>query len=349
MSKSTETHHPTLGLILLSLGKFGLAVLVVVFIAFGFLIFSSPTGDVAEAEADIWDLFPSQSTKNQKFTKTLEREGMSKPRQFDHNGNQVFFSHMTTRQSPREVMLRFQEAFVREGVNTHFHNTARVPVDPGEVEDLDTIVQGLAGADEFFSGGLVPMMVTRNHMYMVGIDTPEKAENIDDAIIESRIGAVTPPEIVGAFRYLDANREEGSLQTTVTAVWSDEHFDLRKLSTLSQTQGTVHQIEFEVPICQGCSRVTRLSGTGRESNRHTILYRSPHSVNAVISFYENHMMRYGWETDPSTRSLAELHRRELAPQDISQVRAYLRDDQRLTLAVYRDYVDGFTYARIMID
>lgn len=333
----------------LSLLKCGLAGIVVVLIGFGFLVFQSPAGEIAEAEADIWDLFGSERSNTQKFMNTLEREGMSPPRQFDHNGNQIFFSHQTSRESPREVMNRYQRAFYREGVNTYIHDTVREAVPPGEVEDMETLVQGFAGADEFFSGGLVPMQLTRNHMYMVGIDTPQGAKSIDDAVYESRSGTVTPPEIVSAFRYLDATREEGSLTTTITAIWSDDHFDLRKLASLQELEGTVHPIEFEVPVCQACARVTRLSGTGREGHRHTVLYRSPQSVQAVISFYENHMIRYGWAHDPSTRSLAELQRREIAPHQSSQVRTFFRDTQQLTLAVYQDYEDGHTYARIMID
>lgn len=324
--------------------KVGAAGATIVLIALLVVVLDGPRASVQPAEADIWDVFFSQSNKHENFMRALQKEGMAAPREYDYNGNRVYFSHATTSESPREVLHRFQAAFVRENVNTYAHDTIRVPVPVEETQDHDTFLQSMAGADELFSGGLIPVQDTRNYMAMVGAETRQGAAGWEDAMVETQGGAKTPEETVRALRYVDAWREEGSLQTTITAVWSDQALDLSKFRTYAP--GSVIPFEFEVPMCTGCSRISRISGTDEEAGIHAILYRSPNSINATLGFYEREMARYGWEMEPAMRGLATLEQNHVAPYEASQVRSYLRQGQSLTLVVYRDSHDGQTYVSV---
>ncbi|TXD37041.1 hypothetical protein FRC98_09890 [Lujinxingia vulgaris] len=321
--------------------KVGGAGATIALIALLVVVLDGPRAEVQPAQADIWDVFLSQSNKHENFMRALQKEGMSAPREYDYNGNRVYFSHATTSESPREVLERFQRAFVREGVNKIEHHTVREPVAVEDTHDGETFMQAMAGADELFSGGLIPVENTRNYMAMVGAETKKGAADWKEAIVEMQGGAKTPEDTVRALRYVDAFREEGSLNTTITAVWSDQALDLSKFR--NHAPGSVHPFEYKVPVCTGCTRVSRISGTEEEAGIHAILYRSPNSINATLGFYEREMARYGWELEPVMRGLAAMQRERSAPYEVSQVRSYSREGYTLTLIVYRDSYDGQTY------
>ena len=338
--------------LVVGLAKFGLTAVVIAGIAFGFVAFDTPTGDVAEAEADVWSVFTRDVSSHEKFMKVLEQEGMQPPRQYDYNGNQVFFSYDTTRESPRAVMIRYQEAFVREGVNAHFHPGVRNPSTPEEM-DLDTpggqhaMTQAFVGVDDMFTGGMVPVENTRNSVRMVGFQTKGDAGDVAQLLQESESGRRSPDEFIGAIRYMDATREEGSLETTITAVWSDEYLDMEKFRPNTRSTDTVHPIEYEIPACTGCSRVARLSGTEHEADMHNLLYRSRSGVQEVVSFYDRHMGSYGWELEPAMRGLNRLQENGYATEDAAQIRAYIKNGMHLTVVVYPDFETGHTYVKMM--
>ena len=90
-----------------------LGVCAAVIVAIGAVIATFGGDDtVADAEADILALDWLPQSKHQRFVDTLRREGMSQPRSYDWNGNQVFFSTKTTDDSPFQVLRRLQDKFV---------------------------------------------------------------------------------------------------------------------------------------------------------------------------------------------------------------------------------------------
>ena len=339
----------TLGDTIVPLLKLGLTGAIIAAIAFAFVVFDNPRGDIQEAEADLWDVFVRNHTKHERFLRTLEREGMSAPRQYDYNGNQVYFSYQTTRESPQEVLLRYQEALNREGVNDAFFRGAPTEgQDPREIENPEDVILGVHGMEAFFSGSLVPAYTVHNSMAMVGVETKGGAENFLDVLVESRGGSVAPEDLISSFRYIDAFRQDGSLETHVTAVWTDEDFDLRKHRLGDRYgSGTVHPIELEIPVCIGCERVARLSGTGAEANLHSFLWRTRLPDFEVLSFYDRYMGEYGWEPEPPMRGMTSLMDRGYAPYETATVRSYNRGPLNLTLIVYFDYEDGFTYVKAL--
>lgn len=336
----------------LNLGKMILAGAIVAAIGFAFVVFDDPTGEVSTAEADLWSVFTRETSNHTKFMNVLKKEGMEPPRQYDYNGNQVYFSYATTRESPRQVMHRFQEAFVREGLNKHFHPGVRKPVDPGGVE-MGTVaadglaLQSLVGADDLFTGGMIPVVDTRNQMMMVGLQTKGGAKDLMEALSETQGGKLPLENVLGALRYLDATREEGSLQTTITAVWSDEHLDMNKFRSLRQSDRTAHPVEMLIPVCGGCERVARLSGTGDEENMHNLLYRSRRSVHEITRDFDRNMGKYGWQPEPAMNQLNRLQREGYAPDRAAQIRSYMREGLNLTMIIYPDFNEGRTYVKMI--
>ena len=332
--------------------KLGVTGGIICAIAFGFIAFDNPKGEISPAEADVWSVFQKQTSKHEDFMSVLQKEGMQPPRQYDYNGNQVFFSYATTRESPNEVMLRFQEAFVREGVNSHFHPGVREPadpmhLDPQDPEEFGIMMQGMVGADDFFTGGMVPIQNTRNKMAMVGVTTKQDVDSLIAAVVERQGGETLAEDMIGSIRYMDATREQGSLKTTITAVWSDDKLDMRKFRSEVRSEDTVHPIEFEIPTCQGCTRVARFSGTESEQHLHNLLFRSPGSIHEVTSFYDRHMGRYGWELEPAMRGLNLLQQHGYAADNAAQIRSYIKNEMHLTVVIYPDYEDGYTYVKMI--
>ncbi|MFU8803615.1 MAG: hypothetical protein ACNA8W_07395 [Bradymonadaceae bacterium] len=327
-------------------GKVALAGASILAIGFALVVFSSPTGDVAEAEADIWDLFRGPTSKHQNFVQALREEGMSAPRSYDWNGNKVFFSYSTTNETPTEVMGRMQDALARNGVNKRAHFSAREPVPMEEEPDEETFLQAVVGANDFFTGGMIPITTTRNHMAMVGMETKGKAKDLDEFLKEWDGANRDVDSLVGAIRYLDAEREEGSLLTTITATWSDEDFDLTKFQP--HAQGTAHLIDFEIPMCVGCTRVSRISGERHESDYHSLLYQSPTSVAQTAGFYDSAMLSRGWQLDPALRAVLNMQEKDMVYYEGGRMRSYVRDGQKLTLLVYADSHDGSTYVKAQV-
>src|SRR5699024_9378650 len=138
-------------------------------------------------------------------------------------------------------------------------------------------------------------------------------------------------------------------KTTITAVWSDEYLDLNRFDPRSPAsrEGTVHPVELEIPICQGCSRVSRLSGSDREENQHSILYRSGQPISELIRYYVRNMGRYGWQTEPVVKSMNEMLERDLMPSKAAQFRTYRKDDLSLTMIAYYDHTTQSTYVKII--
>lgn len=346
---SDQTSRPQFHQALWGFLKIGVAGAVICAMAVALVIFDSPDGQVSEADADIWHYFAGETSKHEQFVRSLQDEGMSEPREYDYHGNRVFFSYDITNERPRQVLNRFERTFKRNGVNKYIHGTAREPIHPSHVNDEDTLAQGWVGLSEIWTGGMVPVELTRNRLAMVGLETPEGAQELDEVIAETAGGHVAVEDTVGAVRVLEATRDERTNKTTITAVWSDENLDLRKFrpNTRARPEGTSHPFEAEIPICPRCERVSRLSGTEQEEGYHTLLYRSPLPINEVLSFYENRMPQFGWANDPGMRGIVALQQQRMAPVSMeTEFRAYRKDNMLLNAMIYRDEIDGGTYVQM---
>ena len=106
---------------------------------------------------------------------------------------------------------------------------------------------------------------------------------------ESRIRAV---------RQIEAFYDKESGSSAVTAMWSDEDFDLSLASSQDLPDSAARTSAFEK--CDGCQRALSFKGNGRESNYASDVLRVKRSPVQVIEHYVDDLSRKGWK-------LSEIH------------------------------------------
>lgn len=127
-----------------------------------------PTADndgleTKETQADIASFSFLERSNTQKFVDSLDRIGHSEPREYDMNGNQIFFSTWATEKSPKEVYALYQRKFVEEGLNSEVHPT----VPPGEKmlkENIDRLMKATS------KGEIIPYAVSDHKVVMGGAE-----------------------------------------------------------------------------------------------------------------------------------------------------------------------------------
>ncbi len=118
-------------------------------------------------------------------------------------------------------------------------------------------------------------------------------------------------ELFRGFRSIHIRSPEGSDGSTVTAVWSDDTFDLNR--AMSDNQGRYQPMfggkEPAVPVCQGCAHVTRFASNNNESSYETNVFSSDRSPDGVMREYSRQLANKGWKSTEPTRMLNSLFRR----------------------------------------
>jgi len=118
-------------------------------------------------------------------------------------------------------------------------------------------------------------------------------------------------ELFRGFRSIHIRSSEGSDGSTVTAVWSDDTFDLNRAMSDNQSQ---YQPMFggegpAVPICQGCTHMTRFASNNTEKSYETNVFSSEQSPDGVMREYSRQLSNNGWKSTQPTRMLNSLFRR----------------------------------------
>lgn len=138
-------------------------------IAWAFATFQT-TGSVKEVNAVIWDTTPFALSQNQKFAAALDRLGHEPPRSYDYNGNEVFFSARTTPKPIADVLIEYQEEFVRQGLNEQAYVTVpgqEYRVNPAKYDKLggdDTA--RMKNIEAMLSGQVAPMYMNDTYLTM---------------------------------------------------------------------------------------------------------------------------------------------------------------------------------------
>ena len=291
-------------------------------IAMGFVILT-PQGDVDRADADIFWTGPSslQTSKQDLFIDLLDDQGFSEPQPYDWNDNIVYFSHGQTDESPRQAAARLQEAFLREGIND---NVFPVAPDPSAMADetatVDEKAYATLAAEEFFSGGMIPVVDTGDHVAFTSVEVAADGGNIDNldelqwilAELPEHVGA---PSIFNNIRYVEVFRAEGQSQTQKIAVFGDEKVNLNLFQP--GTGGVGRQVDSDdrVPACIGCERNSRLSGMEDQSGFEMQSFNSPDTVDGVLAFYRRAMLTRGWEMSSSADILGMVSGLQEMTQD----------------------------------
>jgi hypothetical protein len=296
---------------------------------------------VQEAEADIWGLTFADRSKHESFIKVLEETGMEQPREYDWNGNRVFFSTMTTSQSPRSSLRAFQDEFVRKGVNQKAHYDRpgmkniglleQTDVTPGESKAFgDDIGQFMAWQDDFWGGGVVPMVGNDDHFQMMGGTSGDgESDSALDVVSRMTDKGANYNHGIKAMRYVDAYRE-GPNRTRITAIWSDEDLDLMKFANKEKYEDKTYNTS-TVPACAGCERKMRFKGKGAENSYASNIDEGTQNPDAMIDYYDRALRNRGWQKSDSTRIMQEARTSGIMPNDIGQILVYSRGKDFITV------------------
>lgn len=325
--------------------KVGAAGATIFAVGWGMLVLEpKPEAPVAEANADIFGFDFLDTSQQYKFAKSLKEEGMEKPRVYDHNGNTIYFSTMTTKEAPREVLERFQRRFVEEGLNKHVHYD-RPMGDLHVYEELkaDPALRARAKKEsdanfaymDDYVGGMVPMMVSDDAFVMSGVTSNNESDDLDEYIEETLAQKMVDPDHfdvgdnVKAMRYMDAAIENG--HTRVTAVWSGGDYDPEKI--VDQGGGDLN-VNPDIPVCPGCTRQFHLEGkTESEYAQHGFNGYNM-SVDQVIAYYERSLVAKGWERSDTQYVMEVAEQQGYKPVEDVQMRQFARGTDFLTVTAW---------------
>jgi hypothetical protein len=340
--------------------KLTLAALFLLAVGWSIILFNgSPTAPVKEAQADIAMLDFAPKTKQARFVEGLQELGMEKPRSYDWNGNKVFFSMMRTKDTPQEVLRKAHKIYKDKGLNkdsraelppdlaktlVYYSKHNKLPKSGDEVRaDVDA---SIAYYNDFFTGGLVPIINDTNHIMMAGGEG--HGPNIKDVasyLAAQRVNKRSVIEQVKSMHVLEATRQPGDVTSLVTAVWSDSDLDMRRFMNEGENVST----NPDLPTCPGCSRLMALGGeTGHEQNYvSTSFVASEHSSrDALVSFYDRSLGSRGWRRMEASILLDKLRsRKDIPTQPPAGLVGYSRGDQFLTVDISQR--QGATLVQLM--
>ncbi len=326
------------------------AVAIIAAIASVILTAKSPQElSVAEADADIsWGGIMPLKSNQQRFVTTLMEEGFAKPRSYDWNGNTFFFSMMETSESPAEVTARLQDGFVRNKINKKKHVTAAAPLPADALnltaEQMPVAMKSFEHWEEFFTGGVVPIDVTPNHITMSGSQTKNNAKSAADMFINVAENG-NLEDSIKSMRFIEAWRSEGSTKTTVTATWSDENLSFDKWQ--QRGQGLDYSVDAAIPACIGCEREMRFAGEDKESGYTQTIFSGHNTVEATNRFYDQALGNRGWRPTESANVMAELKEKGFLPYDGAEITTYARGKDFISVLVYSDPQTGRAVAHIV--
>lgn len=242
------------------------------------------TGEVAEAEADVWNFGMFKRTNTQKFASSLQRLGHEPPRSYDLNGNKVFFSVRSTNKRPTELVEEYQRVFTEEGLNTEPHGYERRPTKRFK---------------QMMGGQIVPLTVARTSVVMGGFTTPdspaspEEWEAMSDRYVDAyNNGEIDSHDVFTGYRHIQADWNPTKRKTFVTASWSDEEFDMRRLSGADTERMPTEQV---VPKCHACTRLIRWETDERDVPYTINVFHAEQDAANSASFYQRKLAEDRWE------------------------------------------------------
>jgi hypothetical protein len=253
-------------------------------IAWAIVTLDPDTGQVAEAEADVWNLGLFERSNTQKFATSLKRLGHEPPRSYDLNGNKVFFSVRSTDKRPMELVEEYQRVFTEERLNTEPHGYERRPT---------------RRFRQLLGGQVVPLSVTRSSVVMGGFTTPdspssaEEWESMEDRYVQAyENGEIDSHDVFTGYRHIQADWNPTKRKTFVTASWSDEEFDMRRLSGAKTDRVPEEKI---VPKCQACTRLIRWETEENDVPYTLNVYLAELDAANSAAFYQRRLAEDGWK------------------------------------------------------
>lgn len=288
-------------------------------VAWGILILQ-PDGEVKESSADIAMLSFLPNSSTQRFVTALDRLGHEPPRAYTYEGNDVFFSVNFSPKRPEELLRDYQDEFVRQGVNEKAY--APLKSEPYEITDFSTVTdEHSARIAAMLSGQLVPREVSPDKFVLHAAQLRSDVTNSPDEInkaeeFEKMIGNMSPAakqnvrgfeNLFKSFRHVTAEWSEEDRATTITAVWSGEDYDVRKI--LPKEAGgitTGRGADPDVPPCFGCERISSFESQQPDEPFKTYVFTSNQSPQHVIQTYARLLPSRGWIETEASRGSRDL-------------------------------------------
>lgn len=259
------------------------------------LVTFGPDGEVQESHADVWNFGMFERSNTQKFARSLERLDHEPPRSYDVNGNKVFFSVRAANKRPMELVEEYQRTFVEEGLNTEQHGLQK---------------KMTQRAKKAMGGQIIPLKMTRNVVTMGGAvipDSPSSAEEWESIKEEYRTKSFN--DVFVGYRHIQMDWDPKVRKTFVTASWSDEDFDIRRLSGATDDQVPEEKI---VPLCPGCTRSIRWETDARDLPYTINVMLAPRPVDDMLQYYKNALVDEGWSVSGATPKTRDLGRARMA-------------------------------------
>ena len=283
---------------------------------------------VAEAQADIGDVFSQLAVPKNAFSRLMDDFGL-RPRAYDYNGNVIFFGAASTRAQPQEGLRELQQRFVERGINKEMHLESlsqRGMAQDLSPEKLGEMYIALRGegtftrgpeyrpegtkiAEDFLNGEIIPIHNTPGYVSMSGIVPKRRgvqvtSTNLYETWEKNDHGALDPRDNSDGFRFVDLTRESDNT-TTMTAVWADADFNAHKLDP--DYDGPGLSVDREIPSCIGCVRTSRIESLdGKRDPFTTNQFYSPIQREEVSHFYQRSMEGRGWRVSRSQELLNKL-------------------------------------------
>lgn len=260
-------------------------------------------GEVKPAVADIVDGAVKDGSE---FTRAMASLGF-RPRAYKMNGNVMYFaSGSADDQTPYEVMNDVQDEMVFYGVNSK-NWLAEEPLamklaqsgnfqqafdpakgfDPAKLSLLEN--GGISQA--MLSGELVPLRKDKDYVVTGGVTPGRDVEKVVGSF--QKDGGRSPiRDYTGGYRFVDATGEPGENSTMVTAVWTDDDFDAKKMDNRAFKQ---EPADPNVPACIGCEREFRFESLQKdEPFRNNKWTAKNASMDGTYDFYQSSMANRGW-------------------------------------------------------
>lgn len=274
-------------------GKFGVAGAVLCVVAWVTTVIQ-PDGSIQSSEADILDLNLVDLSKSARFARGLEQLGHDTPQTFSINGNVVHFSVNHSRKRPQQLMREYQEEFVYQDLSKRVWTKDNAK---GKQEEIMLDAMG---------GAVVPLIVNREYVSMGGTiagndaTTPEELVAMLDSDLEAH-------EYFQGHHFIEMYWDHNRRETTVTASWSGEKFDYRKMTEKGRASAPLElDTDTEVPACPGCTRVTRVRDLDPSRTYSSNVYSSTKSADRQLQFYREAMLRRGWEETDSSQTYGAM-------------------------------------------
>lgn len=332
--------------------KLGFAGATIVAIAALFVVMH-PDGSVQETRADIIDLeMLAPQTSTQKFVAALDDLGHEKPRIYNYNGTQLYFSTRMTTKRPDELIDEYQRVFVERGVNSKPWGVdldRELLKSPSELEKRVDARRKAAIQGEVQLSYHDPSRMIMNGALLRG----DRVQFVHDD--EAQGYTINNfHKLFKMHRYIEAEWNPVQQRTVVTATWSDEDFDVTK--TLPEAfqdhdaPSTHNAPDLDIPACIGCTRLTRFATEANDKPYVKQVFSAPSSrPDDIAQFYKEAMPRQGWRPLPGQsveQRVADKH----TDFQYSKFLSFQRNGQFATIAVHPDeYGSGSMISTMITD